>query len=177
AVPMVRSVPAAFVYWLPRRSASAPLRGSQYGGRSSRSAVDADGAIGQFAQDVGVADVPGGFLDHVRVDPTQRYPTQSSVWYGVVQWQAGRDPPGLGACLVVVRDQLVDRLIRIDLEAAVAGIGVGADLLRAAPAQHALEPFALDRGQVLDQPGQGGAGGHDPAPGVRIGQAADLAAQ
>src|SRR5207248_608909 len=133
------------------------------------------GAVDLFAQDVRVPRVPGVLADQVQVDPAQRHPAAAGVRDGVVECVAGREPPGGGAGRLVLREDVGDRLLRADRPAVRIAEGVAGDLLPGYLGEVVLQPVALHGGGVLDQPDERGQRGHEAAPGILVGQAAQLA--
>lgn len=74
------------------------------------SALDAAGAIGELSQDVGVTGVAGGLLDHVDVDPAQGEPSDLRMLPCEVELVLASRLPGALALLLVLRDELVERV-------------------------------------------------------------------
>src|SRR4029077_2868452 len=84
-------------------------------------AVDAGSTVGLLAQDVRVADVPRGLLDHVHVDPAQRHLAQPPLRHGVVESEPRGGLPRLFAGAPVFRHQRRDRLLVRPLPTGVGG--------------------------------------------------------
>src|SRR5580693_4869778 len=142
---------------------------------SGASAVDAGSTVGLLAQDVRVADMPRGLLDHVHVDPAQRHLAQPPLRHGVVESELSGGLPRLLAGAPVFRHQRRDGLVIGQLPAVVAAADVGTDLGLGPSGQHLLEPATLHPGHVLDQAGQRRLRRHTAVPGFLLGDAGYLA--
>jgi hypothetical protein len=146
--------------------------------QASVRALPPAGAVGEFAQDVDMAVVPGGLLGQVQQDPAQRdwlgAPAQVARGRGVQVEESDKvSVPSAGS--PVVSQQLSERYAGCDPELAIR-IVLGPRRVDRAAERDGLDPIAFDPAQVADQPGdrhQGGAGQGGLA-GIGIGQAGAL---
>ena len=120
-----------------------------------------------------MTDVPGRFLDHVDIDPSQRDLSHPRVRNGIVKQEARRDLARGRARPLVSGQQLLGRVVAGQCAAVIRQRSI--QLLRRTPGQHDLEPFPLDGGQVFRQSAERGRRRNVPLTDLLIGQAGQLA--
>src|ERR1700722_15207170 len=135
-----------------RRSASCRRCWTEPGCISGRIAeLPADGAVRQLAEQVGLTVVTGVLLNHVHVDPAQRYALAEPLAF-IAELPGCRIDPALLALLVPDGQISVPVRPVEGNELDVIALHAGPDMRRLGCAQQdPAEPVALDLGHVPDQ--------------------------
>ncbi len=81
------------------------------------------GGVELFAQDVQMAGVPGGLLDHVDVDPAQRHLAHLVVRHCGVEGVRGSQRSRQCAGGAIILDPRVDRLVVLENELGISLVG------------------------------------------------------
>src|ERR1700739_10867 len=117
---------------------------------ATSSAVEPGCAVELLAQDVDLPGVPGGLLDHVHVDPAQRYRPEPTMRHHVIEGITRGDPAGLLALRLIPGYQCRQCFLGQELE--LPGAIVRATVVVASSLQKLIDPAVFGPTQVLDQP-------------------------